>query len=195
VDDSFRRIGLTRDVLRVSDEKLQVLSGDVVSGRIAERLRNGYTLTKWRTQTSKLTAALLRGAVIPTIPPGKFGDYWTSLSFSGGQLQIFDKDAGLMDISYSTAWSLGKTLALADQPFTTSLSRLRTIREAFALDHGKVKELESAGVWKSRDELIKSLATSMATLYQLAHGKFGKPDPTNAPARLPAPSGTPFDLS
>jgi hypothetical protein len=43
----------------------------------------------------------------------------------GTDLQILDRGLELMDISYSSGWQLGRTLAIADQAFTAALARLR----------------------------------------------------------------------
>src|SRR5690606_8022517 len=37
------------------------------------------------------------------------------------QLLAYDPEIGMMDISYASAWQLGKTLALADQAFAQKL--------------------------------------------------------------------------
>ena len=44
----------------------------------------------------------------------------------GFDLNIFDRELGLMDISCSAAWQLGRTMAIADQAFTSYLYRMRT---------------------------------------------------------------------
>ena len=44
-----------------------------------------------------------------------------------GDLRIYDPSLGLVDISYASAWQLGKALALEDRNFTIALTRLREI--------------------------------------------------------------------
>ncbi|KAF5720088.1 hypothetical protein FMUND_4372 [Fusarium mundagurra] len=170
VQDSFEHIGRGLGVLRVPDKVLEASRKDTstVGQHIQKRLNDGYTMTKFRTQTGEETVAFARGALTPTNPPETLGDSWTSLSFSGGDLQIFDKEAGMMDLTYSLAWSIGKTLALADTAFTKALSRLRAATEIFATEKSKEDELRKRKKWKTRDELIKSLSSSVATLFKLA---------------------------
>ncbi|KAH6894192.1 hypothetical protein B0T10DRAFT_589606 [Thelonectria olida] len=198
VEESFKHIGGSLDVLRVPTKTLNDSRKNTtrLGQHIQKRLEDGYTMTRFRTQTGEETVAFARGALIPTTPPEKLGDFWTSLSFSGGDLQIFDKEAGMMDVTYSLAWTLGKTLALADTTFTKTLGRLRALTEIFAMDEAKQKELSKHEEWKTRDELIKSLTSPVATLFKLASGELGTPATKSAPERRAASdSSEPIDLS
>ncbi|KAJ5746597.1 hypothetical protein N7520_011779 [Penicillium odoratum] len=87
-----------------------------------QRLENGYTIIQYRTPTGEQTAALARGPLTPNRVP-YLGQNW--FSNSGSNLQILDPELGMMDLTFSTAWSLGRNLALADQAFTMSLMRVR----------------------------------------------------------------------
>ncbi|KAL6918783.1 hypothetical protein FSST1_002809 [Fusarium sambucinum] len=198
VSDSLKNLGDHCAVLAPPKEvieKAEQMKSE--SGqRVAARLRDGYIMVKYRTQTGEETAAIARGACIPCVPPKKLSESWTSLSFSGSDLQIFDKDLGLMDLTYSMAWNLGRTLALADRSFTTALSRLRSVVAAAALNRGKEKEMEKHDAWKSTKDTISSLAKSLQVLADAEAGSL-----TASPRDQPKsgvtekPLAQPVDLS
>ena len=75
---------------------------------IHDRLSNSYTLCRWRTSTGEETVAFNRGPLVsaPTPDvPAKSASTWPSLSMSGKDYKIFDDDVGVMDVTYSSAWS------------------------------------------------------------------------------------------
>ncbi|CAI6100448.1 unnamed protein product [Clonostachys chloroleuca] len=92
---------------------------------IAARQRDGYTLTRHRTVTGEVTAALLRGPLTPVQVPGPLTNNMLMLSNFGTDLDTLDPRLGLMDITYSSAWQLGKSLAMADVTFCAALARHR----------------------------------------------------------------------
>ncbi|KAH7194111.1 hypothetical protein DER44DRAFT_902870 [Fusarium oxysporum] len=91
---------------------------------LRRRLEAGYTMVKHRTQTGEQTAALFRGPLIPQQPRGDELDN-AEASGHGSGLQIIDKTTGIIDITYSTAWSLGRSLAIDNSSFTMAISALR----------------------------------------------------------------------
>ncbi|KAL7276583.1 hypothetical protein RUND412_000425 [Rhizina undulata] len=168
VYDSFRELGNTLNVLRAPDEIISGLSNQgPEAARVAQRLTDGYSLTRYRTQTGEETAALTRGPFTPTIIPHPLTTDWTSLSNFGTDLQILDQAVGLIDITYSSAWQLGKTLALADQAFTAALSRIRTHIHDQTMNDAKAKILRARGAYKTREEIVKSLSGAVETLLGL----------------------------
>lgn len=126
----------------------------VISDIITRRQMDGYTLVRHRTVTGEQTAAMVRGPLTPTKVPHPLHKDVVFQSNFGTDLQILDPDLGLMDLSYASAWQLGKTLALADPSFTAALARLRT----------KIHEdaLEAA-----RKDIFKRLRTEEAALSSL----------------------------
>ncbi|KAK2007341.1 hypothetical protein LZ32DRAFT_610424, partial [Colletotrichum eremochloae] len=92
---------------------------------VTRRQRDGYTIVRHRTITGEQTAAMNRGPLVPTRVPHPLHSAVPMQSNFGTDLQILDSDLGLMDISYASAWQLGKTLALGDAAFTAALARLR----------------------------------------------------------------------
>nr|RBQ91794.1 hypothetical protein FVER53263_12462 [Fusarium verticillioides] len=91
---------------------------------LRRRLEAGYTMVKHRTQTGEQTAALFRGPLIPQQPRGDELDN-AEASGHGSGLQIIDKTTGIIDITYSAAWSLGRSLAIENSAFTMAISALR----------------------------------------------------------------------
>lgn len=95
-----------------------------------DRLDLSYTISRWRTATGEETVAFNRGPLVsaPTpICPAKDGSSWPKLSMTGKDYQIFDRDIGVMDLTYSSAWSLGKLAAISDSPFNAALLRFRSL--------------------------------------------------------------------
>lgn len=197
VEESFRAIGSSANVLGPPKEVIENAgkSSSPKAQRIQERLRDGYTLTKYHTQTGEQTAAIIRGALSPSLPRRRLGKSWTSLSFSGQDLQIFDHEIGLMDLTYSTAWNLGKTTALSDQVFTTALSRIRAATMATGLEAGKTSVMDKARARVSKEEAVKFLPTSVEVLGRMARGELGVPAPASVTGRTELPTESPVDLS
>ncbi|KAF5708115.1 hypothetical protein FMUND_10763 [Fusarium mundagurra] len=91
---------------------------------LRRRLEAGYTMVKHRTQTGEQTVALFRGPLIPQQPRGDELDN-AEASGHGSGWQIIDKTTGIIDITYSAAWSLGRSLAIENSSFTMAISALR----------------------------------------------------------------------
>ncbi|KAF3311479.1 hypothetical protein TWF173_008300 [Orbilia oligospora] len=155
-------LGNTVDVLRVSPTVLDGLRVKYGKGgeRVVNRLQDGYTLTKYRTQTGEVTAAMMRGPLTPNLVPDPLMSKWNrlkSLSNCGTDLQIIDQHLGVPDITYSAAWQLGKLLALADQGFCAALSRLRKQIQKFADNHSKADEARAKGAYLDHGEALATL--------------------------------------
>lgn len=82
-------------------------------------------MAHYRTHTGDETAAVIRGVFTPIVPGHPVIESWAAITSCGTDLPISTQRTGLLDITYSTAWNLGKTLALTYQFFAASLSRLR----------------------------------------------------------------------
>ncbi|CAN9381772.1 unnamed protein product [Alternaria alternata] len=88
----------------------------------------GYTMTKHRLSTGEPTIALYRGPLTPVpVPhdvlaaPSKTGVE----SSVGKDLDIMNQALGMSDISYSSAWNLGRLLAASNKDFCDALTRIR----------------------------------------------------------------------
>ena len=170
--DLFAHIGQTLDLLRMPESFIDAAGRDEVSQRIASRLRDGYTLTKYHSRTGEVTAAITRGPFTPTVVPHPVNDHWKNTPNSGDDLQILDSKVGLMDISYSAAWNLGKAMAVADQNFATALGRLRSMIFDKTVDQSKKDLLKLHDGFLSREDVLRSmpqLATNLAKLRIQSH--------------------------
>ncbi|KAL3443876.1 hypothetical protein BJX65DRAFT_311357 [Aspergillus insuetus] len=92
--------------------------------RLGQLLRDGYTLMRHRTQTGEVTSAFQRGPLTPTPPESGFKPN-SLVHDSQTELQVFDHEVGMFNISFETAWTLGKATALADSEYASALIRLR----------------------------------------------------------------------
>jgi hypothetical protein len=163
----FTNLGSTLNVLRAPDALIdQFRGGDDVAARLAKRLEDGFSLVKYRVQTGEETVALYRGPFTPTTVREL---QLTNCSNSGVDLQILDKQVGIMDITYSSAWQLGKTLALGDQAFTAALGRLRTAIHTRAMREAKllVVTAMSENAIRRRTEILSDLSDMVKNLDQI----------------------------
>lgn len=167
VHEAFDNIGKTLSVLQPDASITDPLSnGGNVKARIAARLLDGYSLVRYRTQTGEQTVALYRGPLTPTLvqPSDTIAK---ACSNSGQDLQILDREVGIMDISYSTAWNLGRTLALGNQAFAAALFRLRATIHARTMKKLKISAVRSAGGQESYRSRADVLGDLKDTVYHL----------------------------
>lgn len=99
-----------------------------------DRLSLGYTISRWRTSVGQETVAFTRGPLTPLPTPWKpsVANNWPGSSNTGKEYQILDQDLGVMDVTYSAAWQLGKLLAVSDNVFNKALFRFRSLVHASA---------------------------------------------------------------
>ena len=110
MEDLGKTLNLFRPNLKDLERRLSS-SERKLPKRLGMRLMDGYTMMRYRVQTGEETAAWIRGPFVPNIVPA----IERPVSHSGTDLQVIDKETGIMDLTYGVAWQLGKTLALADQ--------------------------------------------------------------------------------
>lgn len=150
------------------DERNQALSEakglDTVEDKIKRRRDDGYTVVKHRTVTGETTAAITRGPFVPKFVPQKLPDKFKIQSNFGSDLQILDPDLSLMDITYSAAWQLGKTLAMGDEAFSASLARLRSIIYRQAHGASKTEVVKAPGRYQSRADTTKKMLDLVKSL-------------------------------
>ncbi|RPA73816.1 hypothetical protein BJ508DRAFT_45177 [Ascobolus immersus RN42] len=136
-------------------------STDPVKDRLSQRLSDGYSLLRYRTQTGEPTVAFYRGPYTPTavgaLPMPK-------CSNSGIDLQIVDRTLGIMDITYSSAWQLGRTLAIADSNFTAALARFKAAIHALAMDSTKIEVAKLYSASHPRMDVLEALPKTIENL-------------------------------
>lgn len=174
ISDALEQLGKGLDVLRVPKHIYTPLLNDhqATNQRVGQRLQDGYTLTRYRLHSGEESVAFYRSPFTPThvaydhpSPEGST-DYFMSLqSTFSTDLQVMDKQVGIMDITYSVAWQLGKTLATADQAYTAALSRVRTIIHSQALQ--KCKALALQEKYRPSEQVARSLPERFSQLKEL----------------------------
>ncbi|MGW7250394.1 CBM96 family carbohydrate-binding protein [Streptomyces decoyicus] len=106
-----------------------VPSGATASSQEAEyalqRLHHGYTAVAYRTPSGENTYAWYRGPCTPLTAPQlplneTDGPYTTA-----DHALIYDRQHGLFDVSYAAAWTLGRTIALADPDYSAEVTAAR----------------------------------------------------------------------
>ncbi|KAK4948583.1 hypothetical protein LTR10_012587 [Elasticomyces elasticus] len=133
------------------------------------RVAMGYSLIRYRVLTGEQTVAFMRGPLVPVPSDGSNFVNWPAHSSTSTAYQILDPETGIMDVSYSVAWQLGRTLAIADQSFATALSRYRTACFNMAWARTKEKIMREQGLWRSKDDLMIALHRRIDHLGQLPH--------------------------
>lgn len=159
--DLGNSVGLLRPVLsKETEARLQATTP--AGPRMLARLMEGFSMSRYRTQTGEMTASFLRGPLVPC--DVKLPDWWHAVSMTGQDLQFLDRELGIMDLSYSAAWQLGRSMAMADAAFTTALVRIR--REI--LHHGSAEAasvfMKAHAGYKSKTDVLSSLEKTLAGL-------------------------------
>lgn len=165
--------------------------------RLANRMRDGFALQRYLLQTGEETVAFFRGPLTPTYVPPITVQWWPYQSNFSTDYQIMDPQLGIMDISYSSAWQLGRTLGVADRVFASALVRLRAIlqttgrRDALKNKADKLNKVSKAsalaGVQKSVAVLASMAATGAGSNPSRSDGRFRK---TPAQPAVLVPLGT-----
>lgn len=124
---------------------------------ITKRRDDGFNLIRHRTVTGEITAAMIRSPLTPTPVPAGLGSDFQMTSNFGTDLQILDPELSLMDITYTSAWQLGKVLALGDQAFTAALARLRNAIHSGAVKAAKQEVHTELDCYSSREDLVSNI--------------------------------------
>ncbi|KAJ5675314.1 uncharacterized protein N7477_005248 [Penicillium maclennaniae] len=168
------------------------------SARLQQRLTDGYSMVRYLTETGESTAAFFRGPLTPNLPPHPLNDAWPSQTNFSSALQILDSSLGIMDITYSSAWELGRTLAIADRGYTAAIARVRTVVNTQA-----VNETKKAGTGSdpTRAAVVGGLETAVDLIKNISRG-LADGSRTIDPAKrwrtstaASAPASTPQDTS
>lgn len=157
VTQAFEHIARTASMLRATIPP-QPEHPDELAKLMSKRLEEGYSLTRFTMPTGEISTALFRGPLTPKPVSAREQDV---LSNSASDLSIFDEKLGIMDISFSSAWSLGKALALADRSFTTSLMRVRheILRPVHVTSTAQRQRFKREDLVKSLDNLMNEIST------------------------------------
>ncbi|MFI6847814.1 hypothetical protein [Kitasatospora sp. NPDC050467] len=98
---------------------------DAAEQRAHTKLKAGWVPLPYQVASGEETYAWYRGpltaSLAPELPPSPTGE-WSD----AGQLLIYDDGWGLFDAGWASAWTLGRSLALADDDFAAHLSAWRS---------------------------------------------------------------------
>lgn len=182
VQDQFSHLGETLGVLKPQldeEDNHSLQAKGAIGDRLSKRLNDGYSMMRYRIQTGEITAAFSRSPFTPTTvdfpvenPP------WPASSTTGTKLQILDRQLNIMDLTYSTAWTLGKTLGLANPEFAAALSRVRKQIYDMGVDQAKTTVIKTRAAqsevppsYKSAEEVLSTLADTLQKVATLPEKK------------------------
>ena len=165
-------------------------------GWVRARLQEGYTIVRHRDIAGETAVALYRGPLTPVharrLP--------LRPSMHGTDLQIVDESARMLDVSYSVAWDLGRSLAGRDNRFLAAMASLRRQLSAHAISKMRIDEVsQDSGdgndtvVVSSSGDIVKSVLTRLEQLFSGSEG--GAADklrkfPVQGVARWQVPAST-----
>ncbi|KAH0566346.1 hypothetical protein GP486_000252 [Trichoglossum hirsutum] len=157
---------------------------------LVQRFEAGYTLARWRAETGEETVAFNRGPLVPKKSPYTASSDpnaiamgvapvrdWPFSSNTSKEYQILDSSTGILDLSYSSAWQLGKTLAISDTSFSSALSRLRSWIQKWS----QSKTRSEVNAVPSRKALISNMPSNFTAAVDLSAGEVADP------RRIPPP--------
>jgi hypothetical protein len=132
---------------------------------VTKALDAGYIPTNYYTKDTNNTFAWYRGPCTP-LKSNRFTKSNNIEAFTkASEAIIYDKDTGIFNMSYSSAWQLGKMLALSDNTFSQSLIRWRSNSNRFIdllATRAKIDNLPNL-VTENIDELHEWLNSKIVT--------------------------------
>lgn len=189
--DTMKNLGDTKQPLRPPDAVLAAMKAEAANNKsfamqkaglmLYDRLNQSYTISRWRTASGEETAAFTRGPLVaaptPTVPAAD-GKSWPTLSMTGKDYQIFDSNVGMMDLTYSSAWSLGRIAAISDSTFNAALLRFRSLIHKKAASHTRML---TNGIPRSK-EVLARVADSLDKAAEIDPRTFSGPVQRHTPA-------------
>lgn len=178
--DTVRHLVTNQQMLAVDRALIgKVDTTTPVSSVVTQRLKEGYTLARWRTQSGEETAAFNRGPLVPGPVPYPVAKDIVDCSNTSQDYQILDPATGLMDLSYSSAWQIGKTLAISDTSFSSALMRFRSL-----VHNSSVHETQMAvSSMQTKGTSIRQMQRLVGNLQKMSAGKTGEPDRFRPPTK------------
>lgn len=212
--DAMEAIGNQSQPLRPPKETLQALQQVVAAGpsktdpnsavvakALYDRLHNGYTIARWRSPTGEESVAFNRGPLAPVqtqdVPvPSAAGSGnntkpWPALSMTGRDYAVFDSSVGMMDVTYSSAWSLGKLMAISDSVFNAALMRFRSAIWQVAASLTRMQTnnmLPAASVLMQSKMAVSNATSTTASKFSGPVSRINVPAPGNVKTSMDDPS-------
>lgn len=138
---------------------------DAKALKIAERMFLGFDLARYKAITGENTLDWIKGPLEPAMTLYPKANLPTIANNSMSLAQL-DTVTGILDITYATAWELGRTLAVADRTFAASLVRLRKTVHVRATKDTVTSVSPKA---KGKIEVMHALAGMVEGLKDLPH--------------------------
>lgn len=118
--------GLVNSESTTSALQLPVSESASLKPSIKSRLQNGYVPLSYSTNSGDESFAWYRGPFSPVVPVAlpETGAQPEAVNHAAtaDELMIYLAEQGIFDLSYSTAWNLGRQLALADAQFVEAIN-------------------------------------------------------------------------
>lgn len=135
---------------------------------VTQRFAQGYVPLEYTPRTGESTFAWYRGpfaavnlAPLPGLQPPALADQtWAT----GDHTRIYNSSEGVFDLSYKTAWDLGRGLVLADADFTQSLMALR-----LATRNQLNQQAVQASLQEKIDPSLRASSSSSSSAGSAAH--------------------------
>lgn len=162
--DMFEHLGRTESTRSLAITIPKEVNGSALAMPwVKERIMEGYTIVRHRDIAGEASMALYRGPLTPqhTRRP-RIGP-----SIHGTDLQIIDVSAQILDVSYSTAWELGRSLAGRDAKFSAAMAGLRRKLCLHAVTNSKRGEYDNAKqVMHQAGDVVGSVLKKLDDLFQ-----------------------------
>ncbi|WP_432063803.1 hypothetical protein [Streptomyces sp. C10-9-1] len=92
---------------------------------VRDRLARGYTAVPQRTLSGERTFAWFRGPATPVTAFDVPTEHSPGPHTTSDHALVYEPEHGIFDVSYAVAWTLGRTIGLADPAYTTAVGRAR----------------------------------------------------------------------
>ncbi|KAI1140723.1 hypothetical protein F5Y05DRAFT_284128 [Hypoxylon sp. FL0543] len=144
------------EVELTAQEKQTATEKDAASKWMRSRMEDGHTIVRHRPVTGNVSMAIYRGPLVPqplstrpAIHPSMYGT----------DLQILDAHTQILDVSYSIAWDLGRSLAAKSPRFSVALAELRRNIVLKATSRAENAPIVAPDVEQVTVDVVKQLET------------------------------------
>lgn len=177
---------LTALQAKANDTKNLDKAATYAASQLYDRLNAGYTIARWRAPSGEESIAFNRGPLVPVMVPEvpssektNPSTAWPGLSMHGRDYAVLDENLGILDATYSAAWSLGRLVAVSDSVFNAALMRFRSSiwNESTSLTRKAENNVDD---WS---KVLASSVNAVSNGRKLASGDYsGDPSRINKPA-------------
>ncbi|KAF7555249.1 hypothetical protein G7Z17_g2325 [Cylindrodendrum hubeiense] len=119
--DIFKELQAQVQPLRLSNPTPVPENASTAQKWIRAQVDNGYTMVRHRGVTGETSMALFRGPLVPALEMRA----QIRPSMYGTDLQVLDAETEVLDVSYSKAWDLGRSVAAREPQFSRALATVR----------------------------------------------------------------------